>query len=223
MALRNHLRHLTVVLFLLATVTTVQAQRWEAGIKTGASMPFLSGSDWSNALSGVDGSNSFAIRFLTGAYVAYRFSPRYALQLETLYATAGGNYGYTTQIASYNYNYAGSVRVPSLEVPLLFRASYPVGPGGFYGALGPGVMILLGNLQYEEESGDLELSAERTPESQLLLSGAVAAGYIFQIEEWLIDLGLRYSRSFTTFYSDPAEDATYFNTIALFIGGGLRF
>lgn len=185
-------------------------------------MPFLSGSDWSDALSGAQGSNSFAIRLLGSAYAAYRFSQHYALQLETLYTTAGGDYNYTTQIASYRYNYAGTVRVPSLEIPLLFRASYPLGPGGFYGALGPAMTLLLGNVTYEEQSGDLELSAERTPDRQLLFSAAVGAGYVFGIDAWLIDLGIRYSRSFTPFYTDADEDATYLNSIGIFLGGGLR-
>lgn len=222
MPIRLAFRPSALLLLILALLAPLQAQRLETGLKVGASMPFLSGGDWSDALGGVNGSNSFAIRFLGGAYAAYRFSPRYALQLETLYTTAGGDYSYTTQIASYNYNYAGTVRVPSLEIPLLFRASYPLGPGGFYGAIGPALTALLGNVSYEEQSGDLELSAERSPDQQLLFSAAVAAGYIFEIDEWLIDLGIRYSRSFTPFYSDSAEDATYLNSIGLFLGGGLR-
>jgi hypothetical protein len=222
MARRITLRSLTLTLFVFVFLLPLQAQRIETGIKAGASMPFLSGSDWSEALSDVGGGNSFAIRLLGGAYLAYRFSPQYAVQLEALYTTAGGDYAYTTQIASYNYNYAGSVRVPSLEIPLLFRATYPVGPGGFYGTVGPSLTVLLGNLRYEESSGDLKLSAERSPDNRVLFSAALGGGYLFELDRWLIDLGIRYSRSFTPFYSDPAEDATYLNAIGLYLGGGTR-
>lgn len=199
------------------------AQDLEFGTKAGVSFPWVSGPDWADSLSSVEGENNFAIRFLAGAYGAYRFTPELALQVEVLYTGAGGAYGYSYQVASYSYNYVGTVRAPSLDIPLLFRGILPVGPGGLYGALGPGITVLPERVTYEEESGDLEIEAEREPDRRAMLSGTVELGYLFELQRWLIDLGIRYSRSLTPFYTNAAEDGTYFNSFGVTLGGGYRF
>lgn len=199
------------------------AQDLEFGTKAGVSFPWVGGPDWADSLSSVDGENNFAIRFLGGVYGAYRFTPELAVQLEVLYTAAGGAYGYSYQVASYSYNYVGTVRAPSLDIPLLFRGTLPLGPGGFYGALGPGITFLPGAVDYEEESGDLTIEAEREPDRRAMLSGTLELGYLFELRRWLIDLGIRYSRTLTPFYSNSAEDGTYFNNFGITLGGGYRF
>jgi hypothetical protein len=214
---------LLFLLLLLFSAQGISAQRVEFGTKAGISLPWLSGPDWADSLSSVDGENNFAIRFVGGAYAAYRFSPELALQLEVLYTRTGGAYSYSYQVASYNYNYAGTVRAPTVDIPLLFRGKLPVGPGGFYAGLGPGMTILPDTVNYKEESGDLVIEAERQPDQRAMLSGTIETGYLFELDRWLIDLGLRYSRTLTPFYSNSAEDGTYFNNFGVILGGGYRF
>lgn len=214
---------LLVSVLILVVSQGVLAQQLEFGTKVGVSLPQISGPDWSDSLSSVEGENSFALRFVGGAYAAYRFTPELALQLETLYTATGGAYSYSYQVASYNYSYTGTVRAPSIEIPLLFRGKLPLGPGGIYGAIGPGVTILVDTVNYEEESGDLTIEAERDPDRQAMFSGTVELGYLFELQRWLVDLGLRYSRTLTPFYTASGEDGTYFNNFGITLGGGYRF
>lgn len=212
-----------LLLLLLFSAHGMSAQNVEVGTKAGISLPWVSGPDWADSLRSVDGENSFALRFVGGAYAAYRFTPELAVQLEVLYTATGGAYSYSYQVASYNYNYAGTVRAPSIDIPLLLRGRLPAGPGGFYAALGPGVTVLPDTVNYEEKSGGVVIEADRQPDRQAMLSGTLETGYLFELDRWLIDLGLRYSRTLTPFYSDSAEDGTYFNNFGIILGGGYRF
>lgn len=162
--------------------------------------------------------------FIAGGFVTYLFTPYFGIQPEVFYTRKG---------ATFSDNQASSATATSityLEIPILFKARYPIGEGRWPLTLsfvaGPAFGLLVNcNVEFEAGASEACKDIEATPSypspepNGLDFSGIFGAG----IDYNHVAFQVRYDLSITNSYPSSSQLAPIIKNVAWELTLGYKF
>jgi hypothetical protein len=157
----NRLRSPVLVAILVCLPLSAFPLDLTAGVKGGAALPFLAGSDYLSllALTGTD--TRLQVGYSLGAFLNVPVSDLVAFQAEVLFSMMGGARGDALLTEYRNYSF--------IQVPLLVQGRWRLGRGYYTGCLGVDLLIPVGSwtlVVREADSGRL-VSTNPAPMDQV--------------------------------------------------------
>ena len=213
-------RFIGLILLILLCSAGLTARELVLGVKGGVNLGWFSGNNWDDYVEsaelyyGIDIEEQLHPALHAGLYLESMFSRNLGLVTELNFTQYGQDYEYSYA----GEDFEGSYSINAIEIPLLLKiAAQPV--GGFYGLAGPTIILLTGDLEFEESGGGVTVKGSDTPDNPIVLGLTAGVGYGFIINQGVLSLEARYGRNLTDAF-DADKDPFDVNGFKLLLGYG---
>ena len=210
------MKRLTALLIVLLFVAGgAFALELTLGLKGGVGHFDAWGSDYSDRLDEQNLERDFSFGGSIGAFGRFGLVRRWSLQPEILFTSGGQKYSGSSG------NGDDWVRVVrrTIEVPILVRRQFNLGPLTLAAFAGPNAQFKVGDFKLAQEGVD---DTEIADQKSMAFGADVGVGMDFQILRGVLTTDLRYSLGLTS-WDDTGDDNTKPQSVRLFVGYGVAF
>jgi len=191
-----------------------------AGPKAGMSYAFQGGKDWDDYVDSLDykssaPSNKVKFGFSGGLFVNIGLIDLYAIQPEVIFTMTGGRFAYDPTPGT---GVEGVVSANIIEVPILHKFRFSLGPGRLYLVAGPEIIFILGDVKTKTE-GDSLAEIEEAPDNFFLYGIVGGIGYELPLGPGYMSFAIRIGQSLTEYEEDFDG---YFTTSYIYVGYGFN-
>lgn len=194
------------------------AQSVSIGAKIGGGLAFFGGSDWLDALDWIGGDNEIRGGFTIGMFFNFKISEGFAIQPELMYSRLGGAYSYYEPFFLSDVD--GKITANVLELPVLLMPRFQTRKGEIRIFAGPELVIILGDIEYEEKVLGMTVRVDIAPDRMFVLGIKGGIGYALPLGKGALVIDSSYTRSLTEIFED---DNTAGNGLMLTMGYQLGF
>lgn len=210
------MKRLTALLIVLLFVTSgAFALELTLGLKGGVGHFDAWGSDYSDRLDEQNLERDFSFGGSIGAFGRFGLVRRWSLQPEILFTSGGQKYSGSSGTGD---DWVRVVR-RTIEVPILVRRQFNLGPLTLAAFAGPNAQFKVGDFKLAQEGVD---DTEITDQKPMAFGADVGVGMDFQILRGVLTTDLRYSLGLTS-WDDTGDDNTKPQSVRLFVGYGVAF
>ena len=213
-------RLIGMILLIVLCSAGLTAQDIVFGVKGGLNLGWFSGNNWDDYVEsaevyyGIDIKEQLHPALHAGLYLESMLSPNIGIVTELNFTQYGQDYEYSYA----GIDVEGKYSINAIEVPVLLKiAARPV--GGFYGLAGPTIVLLPGDLEFEESGGGVTVEGSQTPDNPIVLGLTAGVGYGFIMNQGVLSLEARYGRNLTDAF-DADKDPFDVNSFKLLLGYG---
>lgn len=211
------MRRITALIIVLCVAATgAFAIEVTLGLKGGVGHFDAWGSDYSDRLDENDLSREFSLGGSVGVFGRFGLVRRWTIQPEILFTSGGQQYSGNTGADD------DAIRIVrrTIEIPILARYQFKLGPLTMAAFAGPNVQFKVGEFkQVQDGQDDIEIPDQRTT----AFGADLGVGVDFQILKGVLTTDLRYSLGLTPWDDSDAEDNTKPQAVRLFVGYGIEF
>ncbi|MFW5843360.1 MAG: porin family protein [Spirochaetota bacterium] len=210
------MKRLTALLIVLLFVAGgAFALELTLGLKGGVGHFDAWGSDYSDLLDENEGSRALSLGGSIGAFGRFGLVRRWSLQPELLFTSGGQKYDLDADPVDDPFRIVRR----TIEVPVLVRRQFNLGPLTLAAFAGPNVQFKVGEFKQVQDDKETEI-----PDQKPMAFGAdVGVGMDFQVLRGVLTTDVRYSLGFTPWDDSDAEDNTKPQSVRLFVGYGVAF
>jgi hypothetical protein len=205
---------LLVMLFVL--LSDVFCFDLSAGPKAGMSYGWQAGKDWDDYVDSLDfkgeaPSNKVKFGFSGGLFVNIGLIDLYAIQPEVIFSMCGGRFAYDPDGTG---DIDGVVSANIIEVPILHKFRFSLGPGNLYLVAGPEIIFILGDVKT-----DKPVETEEAPDNFLVYGIVGGIGYELPLGPGYMSFALRIGRTLDEYMKDFYG---FFTTNYIYVGYGFN-
>ncbi len=207
-------RLIALLIVLCVAATGAFALELTLGLKGGVGHFDAWGSDYSDLLDENDGSRALSLGGSIGVFGRFGLVRRWSLQPEVLFTSGGQKYSGSSGSGD---DWFRVVR-RTIEVPILVRRQFNLGPLTLAAFAGPNAQFKVGEFKRVQDGDETEL----TDQKPMAFGADVGVGMDFQILRGVLTTDLRYSLGVTS-WDDTGDDNTKPQAVRLFVGYGVAF
>ncbi len=209
-------RIIALLMVLSVAATGAFALELTLGLKGGVGHFDAWGSDYADLLDENDLERDFSFGGSIGAFGRFGLVRRWSLQPEILFTSGGQKYSGSSGSGD---DWVRVVR-RTIEVPILVRRQFNLGPLALAAFAGPNVQFKVGDFKLAQEGVD---DTEITDQKSMAFGADLGVGVDFQILRGVLTTDLRYSLGLTPWDDGDAEVNTKPQSVRLFVGYGVAF